>query len=198
MKTPKLINISESLTVPVHIRRGFCENETLLQGISDGMWNALPLDHMITTTQALLGLQIPGCRPFKPLPKYIRGLQSHASAADADYLIATGALLLPDENLSCELLKAFVQFVYPYVPLLDADDIFQAISDNDGRNTISILLYQAMMFSALPFVDQKHLRNAGYLSAKAARNQFYRRVKVSASPSGDLRATFHPSTWKRS
>ncbi len=176
------ILMTESVAVPVHIRRGRCENESLFQGISDSMWNTLPLDHMITTTQALLGLQIPGCRPFKALPKYIHGLQSHVPAADADYLIATGALLLPDENLSCELLRAFMQFVYPYVPLLDTDDIFQAISDNDGRNPISILLYQAMMFSALPFVDQQHFRNARYLSAKAARYQFYRRVKVSASP----------------
>jgi hypothetical protein len=48
------------------------------------------------------------------------------------------------------------------MPLIDMHDIVAAIDRNDGAKTISLLLFQAMMFAGVASADMLYLESAGY------------------------------------
>jgi hypothetical protein len=82
-----------------------------------------------------------------------------------------------------ELLRAFVESVYPFLPVLDLASFLRAVisqgeANDDDSQPVSLLLFHAVMFSATAFVDLKHLHNAGYATRKDAREQFYLRARV--------------------
>ncbi|KAJ5166551.1 Cutinase transcription factor [Penicillium canariense] len=112
------------------------------------------------------------------LPDYIRGLPARLQKEDIDYLAAKGALTIPDVSLRNELLKAYIHYVHTYMPLLDLEEFLQTIVQNDGIHRISLLLFQAVMFAGMAFVDMKHLQAAGYQTRKAARKIFFHRARL--------------------
>ncbi|KAJ5392320.1 hypothetical protein N7509_007810 [Penicillium cosmopolitanum] len=112
------------------------------------------------------------------LPDYIRGLPARLQKEDIDYLAAKGALSIPDVTLRNELLKAYIHYVHTYMPLLDLEEFLQTIVQNDGIHRISLLLFQAVMFAGMAFVDMKHLQAAGYQTRKAARKIFFQRARL--------------------
>jgi len=56
------------------------------------------------------------------LPDYIRGLPQRLQHEDIDYLAAKRALTIPDVELRNQLLKSYIHYVHPYMPLLDLDE----------------------------------------------------------------------------
>ncbi|KAJ5728584.1 uncharacterized protein N7483_003092 [Penicillium malachiteum] len=112
------------------------------------------------------------------LPDYIRGLPARFQKEDIEYLAAKGALTIPDINLRNELLKAYIHYVHSYMPLLDLEEFLQTIVQNDGVHRISLLLFQAVMFAGMAFIDMKHLQAAGYQTRKAARKIFFQRARL--------------------
>ncbi|KAJ5936419.1 transcriptional regulator family: Fungal Specific TF [Penicillium verhagenii] len=112
------------------------------------------------------------------LPDYIRGLPARFQKEDIDYLAAKGALTIPDVTLRNELLKAYIHYVHSYMPLLDLEEFLQTIVQNDGVHRISLLLFQAVMFAGMAFVDMKHLQAAGYQTRKSARKIFFQRARL--------------------
>lgn len=143
-----------------------------------------PLDHYKNVAHDLLGFPVPGIPDIPQptykttLPPFIQKLPSLADE-DADYLKAKGVFSLPDERLQNELLRTFVLHVHPYLPVLDLPPFLQAIADNNGHSAVSLLLMYAVMFSAIAFVDPTHIQRAGYTSRKAARQEFFRKARVS-------------------
>ncbi|KAJ5577809.1 uncharacterized protein N7459_006773 [Penicillium hispanicum] len=112
------------------------------------------------------------------LPDYIRGLPARLQKEDIDYLAVKGALTIPDVSLRNELLKAYIHYVHTYMPLLDLEEFLQTIVQNDGIHRISLLLFQAVMFAGMAFIDMKHLQAAGYQTRKAARKIFFQRARL--------------------
>lgn len=112
------------------------------------------------------------------LPNYIRRLPQRLQAEDLNYLQAKGALTIPDRTLRDELLKAYIHYVHPYMPLLDLEEFLQILARNDGTHYVSLLLFQAVMFAGTAFVDMEALRNAGYNNRKSARKIFFQRARV--------------------
>lgn len=99
------------------------------------------------------------------------------------YLHIKGALTLPAIGLQNALLQAYVEYVHPYMPLMDLHEFLNIVTRRDGLNgQTSLFLYQAVMFSASAFVDMKHLREAGYPTRKAARKSFFQKTRVSCLP----------------
>ncbi|RKL12292.1 Cutinase transcription factor 1 beta [Fusarium oxysporum] len=91
-----------------------------------------------------LGDQVPP--GFKPLPTKV-------AAEDVRYLRSKGALSVPSVPLQSALLQAYVEYVNPYMPL-ELFPFLNAINAGDGRaEKVSLLMYQAVMFSATAFVD---------------------------------------------
>jgi hypothetical protein len=64
------------------------------------------------------------------------------------------------------------------MPLVDMHDIVAAIDRNDGAKTISLLLFQAMMFAGVASADMLYLESAGYATRKEARCHFFQKARL--------------------
>lgn len=116
------------------------------------------------------------------LPPFIRPLPTKIASDDVSYLQTKGALTLPSVALQNALLQAHVEFVHPYMPLMDIHPFLSIVHNRDGFNgQTSLLLYHAVMFSGVAFVDMKRLREAGYSTRKAARKAFFQKTRVCCS-----------------
>lgn len=118
------------------------------------------------------------------LPPFIRALPGKIVPEDVEYLRAKGALTLPVPPLQNALLQAYIEYVHPYMPMLELQDFLSVINSPDGSSgQISLLLYQAAMFAATAYVDVRWLQDAGYSSRKAARKSYFGKTRVcSKSP----------------
>lgn len=113
------------------------------------------------------------------LPAYIEPLSQRIESEDVQYLWRNGAFSIPDIPLRNELLRHYVEFVHPYMPLIDPHDFLQIIDQGNGENgKISLILFQAVMFAGAAFVDRSCLEAAGYAARRAARKSYYQKVKV--------------------
>ena len=112
-----------------------------------------------------------------PLPGFIKSFSSMISGDDLRYLKNKNALEIPQLRLRCEIFRSFLEFVHPYMPVIDIHEFLQAICEC-GSQSVSLLLFQTVMFAGSAFVDIAYLRSAGYSSRLAARKEFYQKSKV--------------------
>lgn len=109
------------------------------------------------------------------------------TSVDIDYLFAKGALSLPEDSVRNALLQSYLEYVHPYMPLIEVHELLQIINDGTGETgRISLLLFQAIMFAGTAFVDMEHLRAAGYSNRKAARKAFFQKARV-CTPDSSLK-----------
>lgn len=131
----------------------------------------------LRTAQFLNSLEEPDAS--SQLPAFIRPLPAKIAPEDVTYLHAKGALSLPSFSLQNALLSAYIEYVHPYMPLLELHDFLGMINARDGvYGQISLFLYQSVMFAATAFVDVKHLKEAGYANRKAARREFFYKARL--------------------
>lgn len=117
-----------------------------------------------------------------PLPYFIKPLPARVGPDEAAYLELKGALTVPPPRLRNELLKAYIEFVHPFMPLLDLYDFVMIVESGNGTlGRISLILFQAVMFAGSAFCDFEHLRAAGYNTRKEARKDFFTKTRVSAA-----------------
>ncbi|KFA78518.1 hypothetical protein S40288_01479 [Stachybotrys chartarum IBT 40288] len=117
------------------------------------------------------------------LPHFVNPLPARIELEDIRYLHMKGALTLPGLELQNALLQAYVEYVHPYMPLMDLNEFLGIVNCRDGLNgKTSLFLYQAVMFAATAFVDMNQLREAGYHTRKAARRAFFLKTRVCTSP----------------
>ncbi|KAH6892084.1 fungal-specific transcription factor domain-containing protein [Thelonectria olida] len=169
-------------------RSGYRHDPVLLNKLqtTDGSAQRVGWSNLMTTasvfdnlrsTQFLSSLDEPES-PSK-LPSFLRPLPTKIAAEDIKYLHVKGALSVPALPLQNALLQAYVEFVHPYMPLMDLGSFLGIISGRDGRNgQISLFLYQAVMFAGSAFVDMKYLREGGYTTRKAARKSFFQKTRL--------------------
>jgi len=113
------------------------------------------------------------------LPPFIKPLPAKIGPDEISYLEKKGALTLPKTTLRNEMLRAFIEFVHPYMPLLDLHDFLTVIDQPDGSlGKVSLILFQAVMFAGSAFVGMHHLRAAGYMTRKEARKDFFQKTRV--------------------
>ena len=117
----------------------------------------------------------------RTLPHFVRPVGDNISPQDLVFLWHKGALSTPDLHLRNALVQCFVEFVHPIVPVVDLKEFLLAVGSplNIDAPKTSILLFQAVMFSAAAFVDINILRKSGFASRIEARKLFYERAKVS-------------------
>jgi hypothetical protein len=97
---------------------------------------------------------------------------------DIEYLQKKGALTIPDTGLRNELLRSYVQYVHPYMPLLDLKDFLIPIEKNDGKSILSLLLFHAVMFAGTAYIDMRFLQAQGFATRKEARKVFFQRARL--------------------
>jgi Fungal specific transcription factor domain/Fungal Zn(2)-Cys(6) binuclear cluster domain len=112
------------------------------------------------------------------LPRYVRPVPQSIMSEDLAYLHQRGAFMVPDTSLRNELLRCYAQYVHPFLPLLDLQDFLASVEKNDPKDTLSLLLFQAVMFAGTGFIDMRYLLAQGYDSRKAARRAFFQRAKL--------------------
>jgi hypothetical protein len=118
--------------------------------------------------------------PVANLPAFIKPLPARIGPDEVSYLEKKGALTIPSHPLRNELLRAYVEFVHPYMPLLDLQEFVVALDNAEGNlGKISLILFQSVMFAGCAFVDMRHLRAAGYVTRKEARKDFFQKTRVS-------------------
>jgi len=131
----------------------------------------------IRTAQFLNTLEEPDL--LSQLPAFVKPIPSKIAPEDVKYLYTKGALTLPPPELQNALVRAFVEFVYPYVPLVELGAFLNTVNSQEGLcGQVSLFLYQAIMFSATAYVEAKYLRKAGYTSRRAARKSFFQKTRV--------------------
>ncbi|KAJ4983702.1 cutinase transcription factor 1 beta [Stagonosporopsis vannaccii] len=117
--------------------------------------------------------------PSGQLPRFIKPLPAKIGPEEISYLEKKGALTVPKGTLRSEMLRAYIEFVHPYMPLLDLHDFLTVIDRSDGsKGKVSLILFQAVMFAGSAFVDMSHLRSAGYATRKEARKDFFQKTRI--------------------
>ncbi|KAI1098996.1 fungal-specific transcription factor domain-containing protein [Jackrogersella minutella] len=131
----------------------------------------------LRTAQFLNSLEEPDAS--SQLPSFIRPLPAKIAPEDVTYLHTKGALTLPSPSLQNALLTAYIEYVHPYMPLIELHDFLSMINARDGLyGQASLFLYQSIMFAATAFVDVKYLKEAGYANRKAARREFFSKARL--------------------
>lgn len=119
-------------------------------------------------------------------PRSESGYPSQISDVDIEYLTRRNAFLLPPKHVQVAMLQAYIDYVHPFMPVLDLDH-FNLFEDNETAlgtislaSTQSLLVLQSVMFSGSAFIKLEDIRISGYDSPKAYRNELYNRAKVSS------------------
>jgi hypothetical protein len=134
---------------------------------------------------------------FGDLPRFIKPLPARIGPEEISYLEKKGALTVPKGTLRSEMLRAYVEFVHPYMPLLDLHDFLSMIDRADGsKGKVSLILFQAVMFAGSAFIDMQYLRSAGYTTRKEARKDFFQKTRVRKPLFGSLHGA-RPSVQRR-
>ena len=114
------------------------------------------------------------------LPHYLAPIPDRLPSEEVDYLVKKGSFDIPDLEFRNALLRSYIDFVHPLMPLIDLEPLLISLEDSEGRSgQVSLLLFQACMFAGSAHVDIKPLRRLGFLTRKAARKALYQKVKVS-------------------
>jgi hypothetical protein len=135
-----------------------------------------------------------------PLPVFFTSFPSNLSSSDLSYLHSHDAFTLPSTAIQLELLKAYSDFVYSQMPILDLEELLLMVKhmdnkpdeqrtnsgafENSDKKQISFLLFQAVLYAGLGYLSTKALREAGFQSRSSAHKIFFNRVAVSKNPVG--------------
>ncbi len=118
-------------------------------------------------------------------PAFLKPVPDRILAEDRQYLLAKQVFTLPPLRLQNALLAAYVDYVHPYMPLLELHDFLRVVSDRSGASgKVSLFLYHSVMFAGTAFVDETLLKDAGYECRRDARRSFFSRTRVSIRPLG--------------
>lgn len=120
--------------------------------------------------------------PPRQVASFLKPLPVHIDDNDIEYLWAKGILSIPLPQLRHELLISYINHVHSAFPILDLNDLLRALEFSPGGEgqELSLLLFQAVMFTATAFIDLRHLHSAGFSDRKVARRAFQQNARVSA------------------
>lgn len=121
---------------------------------------------------------------FEELPAVFKAFPTHWSPLDLEYLHRKGALTIPSTRLRLEIIRCYLEYFHPYMPLLDVEELLQIVDpsiSHPNRRKYSFLLFQCIMFAGIAFVNEELVQEVEGMSVKAARRMFYQKIRVSYS-----------------
>ncbi|KAF7114732.1 hypothetical protein CNMCM5793_009683 [Aspergillus hiratsukae] len=136
-----------------------------------------PLDYHISIINQLFGPSSAAPQAVH-LPSFLAELPDRLHRDDVEYLRRSGALDLPSDMLRNELLKSYLLWVHPHMPILGLHEFLSAIAGDNESHRIGLLLFHAVLFAASAFIDVCHIRAEGYASRSAFRESLSRKVKA--------------------
>ena len=108
------------------------------------------------------------------LPNYITPIPKGIANEDLQYLNSKGAFDIPDTETRDQLLTAYATWVHPFTPMLDLEHTLTAIFSNGEKGTLSLLIFQSMLFAASAYVALNDRQE----SRKRTRKIFYERARL--------------------
>lgn len=135
------------------------------------------------------------------LPPYILPCQQKLSQRQIEYLRDKGSFNLPESHLRDSLIHTYMQIVYPHLPVIDIAEFSNAITSSDGNSKVSLLLLQAIYYSATGYVSMDILSASGFPSRSSARKTFFDRARSLFDAAFELdtvtvvQALLHMSSW---
>lgn len=123
-------------------------------------------------------------RIYPMSPSLDSGQLSQMCEVDINYLSSKNALLLPPKYIQESMLKGYIDYVHPFMPVLDLDhfSLFTnyetALKRDPLESRRSLLVLQSIMFSGSAFVELHDLQMSGYESRKACRSELFDRARV--------------------
>ncbi|EXA34695.1 hypothetical protein FOVG_14112 [Fusarium oxysporum f. sp. pisi HDV247] len=100
---------------------------------------------------------------------------------DIRYLESRSCLSVPTPDALDDFIREYFLHVHPGLPLLDEAQFWAVYSGDKepcGEPTISLFLFQAMLFASCSFVPFSTLKGLGFTSRRNAREKYYRRAKL--------------------
>jgi len=86
------------------------------------------------------------------LPNYAAPLSQSITREDYKRLHGEGAFIVPENSIRNELLRSYIQFVHPTIPVLDLEQFLMAVDGTSNEvEGVSFLVFQAVMFAATAF-----------------------------------------------
>ncbi|KAJ2905581.1 Cutinase transcription factor 1 beta [Zalerion maritima] len=152
--------------------------------------------------------RIAGSSQYVPYSHY-RFLSTRAISSlppqDFQFLQDQGSLSLPGRPILNDFVWQYFLHVHPMLPIFDEAEFWDLYSNNAAsnkpRDRISLLVFQAMLFSCCNFVSPCHLKALGLSTTRIARAAFYRRAKLlldlesESSPIAISQAALLLSSW---
>ncbi|KAJ5832273.1 hypothetical protein N7474_000584 [Penicillium riverlandense] len=102
----------------------------------------------------------------------------HLSEDTFQYLAKKGALDLLPHGLRNQILRAYVKYVHPLLPILNMNHFLIEMIIEDDSHTSSPLLYQAVMLAGSAFIDAQDAKEAGNSSRNELRRMLFERAKL--------------------
>jgi hypothetical protein len=130
-------------------------------------------EHMVITTVPISAYRFLGVGNLHKL-----------SPEDINYLELKHCLRVPCRVFLNEFVQQYFRYVHPFLPLINEasfNKIYDGGDEQDQANTtgtFSLLVFQAMLFTACSFVSPKTLRRLGFSSVKAARRTMFERARL--------------------
>ncbi|EFQ31898.1 fungal specific transcription factor domain-containing protein [Colletotrichum graminicola M1.001] len=101
---------------------------------------------------------------------------------DVNYLELQGCLRVPTRTILDEFVQQYFLHVHPLFPMLNEGDFWDLYCANPNSHVptekLSLLVFQAMLFSSCNFVSRQTIKILGFPTIRAARAAFYRRAKL--------------------
>lgn len=117
------------------------------------------------------------------LPAFIIPLPDTLDHADLIYLRSKEALSLPSDEFRDVCVARYLEFTHPLLPLLNKRQLISITLTPDEASApeqLSLLLFHAVMCSAVTFVEDHWITREGFSSKQAARRAFFNWAKVSS------------------
>ncbi|TPX21289.1 hypothetical protein DIZ76_015245 [Coccidioides immitis] len=103
-------------------------------------------------------------------------------AEDVRYLELKGSLHVPASPILDEFVRQYFLHVHPCLPVIHEGDFWRSYYNRPGHSrkphTISLFVFQAMLFASCAFVPFQVINAAGFPDTRTARNILYDRAKL--------------------
>ncbi|KAL5585813.1 hypothetical protein FOVSG1_013505 [Fusarium oxysporum f. sp. vasinfectum] len=98
---------------------------------------------------------------------------------DVTYLEAQGCLHVPITPILDVFMSKYFAHIHLFLPLIDEGDFWDMYSQSSqSKDTISLVVLYAMLFTSCSFVPVEYLKQLGYSDIHTARADLYRKTKL--------------------
>lgn len=116
--------------------------------------------------------------PSPLIPPFIKPLPRELDPDSLEFLATKGVFNVPDSDLRTELLESYVCSVHTFMPIINLREFTEAVSSCGSTGTVSLLLFQAVMFAGLASLRPGAVRKTGHETIKQARRTYFAKVRL--------------------